>query len=159
VLYNYSMKLLITCLLLLAGGLTSQQGLMQPPVARMNIQYGNSNCHDWHTMLWISLPNRGLTLWGELYNNALHDPTIGWVMLGHGKMNFPVLLHTGQTCNLLVTPSIFFVVPMTNGYGRFKIFDIPKNFPVVGLRLYAQGGFETHIGIEGFSRGVEFVIQ
>ena len=82
------MKLLLTCLLLLAGGLNSQQGLLQPPVNRMNIQYGNSKCHDWH-----------------------------------------------------------------------KIFDIPKNFPAVGLRLYAQGGFETHIGIEGFSRGVEFVIQ
>ena len=137
----------------------AQTEFKAPPVTRMNIQYGNSNCHDWHTMLWISLPNRGLTLWGELYNNALYNPTMGWVMIGQGKMNFPVLLHTGQTCNLLVTPSIFFVVPMTNGYSKFKIFDIPKNFPAVGLRLYAQGGFETHIGIEGFSRGVEFVIQ
>tara|TARA_R110000824_G_scaffold133055_3_gene295694 strand:- start:330 stop:662 length:333 start_codon:yes stop_codon:yes gene_type:complete len=110
-------------------------------------------------MLWISLPNRGLTLWGELYNGAMHDPAIGWVMIGQGRMNLPLLLHTGQSCNLLVSPSIFFVVPMINGYGKFKIFDIPKNFPVVGLHLYAQGGFEAHLGIEGFSRGVEFVIQ
>ena len=145
--------------LILTAFSAKAQNLIQPPVTRMNIQYGNSNCHDWHTMLWISLPNRGLTLWGELYNNALYDPAMGWVMIGQGKMNFPVLLYTGQTCNLLVTPSIFFIVPMINGYSKFKIFDIPKNFPAVGLRLFAQGGFEAHRGIEGFSKGVEFVIQ
>ena len=137
----------------------AQTDLKAPPVTRMNILYGNSGCHDWHTMLWISLPNRGLPLWGELYNNALHNPTLGWVMIGQGKMNLPLLLPTNQTCTLLVTPSIFFVLPMQNGYAKFKIFDIPKNFPAVGLHLYAQGGFETHIGVEGFSRGVEFVIQ
>ena len=146
-------------LLILLAVPAKAQNLREPPVTRMNILYGNSNCHDWHTMLWISLPNRGLTVWGELYNSALYNPTVGWVMIGQGRMNLPILMHTGQLCTLLVTPSIFFVVPMNQGYGKFKLFDIPKNFPLVGLHLYAQGGFETHIGVEGFSRGVEFVIQ
>tara|TARA_R110002051_G_scaffold141849_2_gene215182 strand:- start:227 stop:691 length:465 start_codon:yes stop_codon:yes gene_type:complete len=146
-------------LLLILAVSAKAQNLLEPPVTRMNILYGKSNCHDWHTMLWISLPNRGLTVWGELYNNALYNPSVGWVMIGQGKMNLPILMYTGQICTLLVTPSIFFIVPMNQGYAKFKIFDIPKNFPAIGLHLYAQGGFETHLGVEGFSRGVEFVIQ
>ena len=151
--------LLFFLLLVLTAIPAKAQNLIEPPVTRMNILYGNSNCHDWHTMLWISLPNRGLTVWGELYNNALYNPSVGWVMIGQGRMNLPILMYTGQICTLLVTPSIFFIVPMNQGYAKFKIFDIPKNFPLVGLHLYAQGGFETHLGVEGFSRGVEFVIQ
>tara|TARA_R110002051_G_scaffold72145_1_gene130474 strand:+ start:918 stop:1391 length:474 start_codon:yes stop_codon:yes gene_type:complete len=133
--------------------------LKDPKVSRMNILYGASNCHDWHTMLWISLPNRGLTLWGELYNTAYYNPPVGWVIVGQGPLNLPLQLPTGQSCHLLVAPWIFITVPMNNGFGRFKLFDIPKDSNLIGLKLYGQGGFQAHPGKEGFSRGVEFVIQ
>lgn len=133
----------------------------QLPSDRLNLEYGDSRCNSWTTKLFISLPDRGLTLYGELFSTSYYrGAKNGWIILGINRIKWPILVgQTGQSCDLLTFPQLQFNVPMSGAWGKIKLFDIPMSKEVIGLRLYAQGGFEVLPGREGFSRGVEFSIQ
>ena len=149
-----------TIIALLLSLLITSFAPAQIVIPRTNIQYGDSRCYSNSTMLWISLPDRGLSLYAELFSSTFYrGATEGWVIIGVNKIKWPIKIHTGQTCDLLTFPQIQVSVPMHGGWGRTKLFYIPMSNDLIGLQLYAQGGFQVLPGIEGFSRGVEFVIQ
>jgi len=149
-----------TIIALLLSLLITPFASAQVVIPRLNIQYGDSRCYTNNTMLWISLPDRGLTLYAELFSNTFYrGATEGWVIIGINKIKWPINIHTGQKCDLLTFPQIQVPVPMSGGWGRVKLFDIPMSNVLIGLQLFAQGGFQVLPGKEGFSRGVEFVIQ
>ena len=130
----------------------------QVSIHRQNIQYGETGCKGCE--LWISLPNRGLTLTGKLYSKTWYTgATTGWVALGTHPTSIPLFTSTNQKCNLLVVPKVVITVTPKNGIADFKLFDIPNNSSLIGLRLYAQGGMIVKPGVEGFSPGVQFDIM
>ena len=145
--------LLFACLLIGA----SPSATAQINVPRLNIQYGDSNCYTDSTVLWTSLPDRGLGLEAVMTTRHLHVTTaVAWI--GTHEVNLPWMNKYGKKCHFLAWPQIVFFVPMYLGYGGIHMFQIPRSASLVGLQIYAQGALDTGAQ-EEWSRGVEMVIQ